>query len=325
MKLVYDDYHNYTFADKSNKVILSENNTCGIGNNFNQNRTCNLTFTTTDYLYPPVLVHYQLRNFHQNHRNYFKSRDPYQLYGILDKQDPISEKECQPLNKLGNIQLYPCGLIANTLFNDYFTLVEGKDAFGNDLFMNEEGITWESDFKYKYRQVEGFEASKCPNNTCDASCCKDGDSCKEPYYNKKDGKCYRYYYPKDDTTQYLHETYPDIISPLDGVLNEHFMVWMRIATLPEFRKLYGWFDQPIAPNTTLVFQVNANYVVTRFQGGKALVVGTTSIFGGKNKHMGELFLGVGIFCLVAGFFFSLKHFVWPRKLADPKYLHYKED
>jgi LEM3 (ligand-effect modulator 3) family / CDC50 family len=325
LKVLYDDYHNYTFSDKTKKVVVNENNICGIGNNFNQNRTCNLTFTTTEYLNPPILIHYELRNFHQNHRNYFKSRDPKQLLGEMGEQDPISKKDCKLLNKLGNIKLNPCGLIANTLFNDYFTLLEGKDAYGNDLFMNEEGITWQSDIKYKYAQPYGFESSKCPNNTCDASCCNANDSCTTPYFNKKDGQCYRYFYPEDATTQYLYETYPDIISPIEGVMNEHFMVWMRIAVLPNFRKLYGWIDQPIAANTTLVFQVNANYVVTRFQGGKALVVGTTSIFGGKSKYMAQLFIGVGAFCLVAGALFSIKHFIFPRKLADPKYLHFKEE
>jgi hypothetical protein len=36
-----------------------------------------------------------------------------------------------------------------------------------------------------------------------------------------------YYYPNDATTQYLYESYPDVVTPLQGVKNEHFIVWMR--------------------------------------------------------------------------------------------------
>jgi LEM3 (ligand-effect modulator 3) family / CDC50 family len=39
--------------------------------------------------------------------------------------------------------------------------------------------------------------------------------------------------------QYLHESFPEVISPLDGVKNEHFVVWMRVAGLRQFRKPYG--------------------------------------------------------------------------------------
>lgn len=322
----YDDADNYTYSGSgTNAIITSDNNTCGIGNTYNANRTCNITFTSPSdkYMYPPIFIHYELRNFHQNHRDYFKSKDPYQLAGNIGAQDKVSAKDCGILNILGNMTLNPCGLIANTLFNDIFTLIDGQDVYSIDLMMIEEGITWQSDFLYVYSQPDGFNYSACV--VCDDSCCNPGDSCTTPYFNESDGLCYRYYYPNDDTTQYLYETYPMIISPIQGVLNEHFMVWMRIATLPTFRKLYGYIDQIIPPNTTLTFQVNANYAVTQFQGGKTLVISTTSIFGGKNTYFSEIFLIMGIFCLLAGGFFLAKHIFFPRKIADSNYLHYKED
>jgi hypothetical protein len=39
--------------------------------------------------------------------------------------------------------------------------------------------------------------------------------------------------------QYLYETFPEVISPLYGVNDERFMVWMRVAGLRQFRKPYG--------------------------------------------------------------------------------------
>lgn len=306
-------------------------NPCGIGENFNANKTCIVNFTIPQDMDPPVLIYYELTNFHQNHRNYYTSRDPFQLLGRVEGQDRTSETDCDPMNKLGNMTLNPCGLIANTFFNDYFTLLSGNGPDGDPLVMIEDGIAWESDLEYLFDHPLGFRAETCPNATdCSDDCCDDDQdgrewSCEKPYYNKKDEKCYRYHYPNDESTQYLHETYPDIVSPLEGVNNEHFVVWMRIAAQPSFRKLYAWINQPIPKGEVLSFQINANYVVTRFGGSKSLIVSTTSIFGGRNNFLAPLFIGVGIVSLVAGAFFALKHFARPRKLGDTKYLSYKED
>ena len=274
---------------------------------------------------PPILIHYELTNFYQNHRSYYTSRDPEQLHGTVGSQSRVNREACEPLNTLGDVILNPCGLTANTFFNDYFTLISGNDATGQPLKVNEEGIAWVSDLEYIFNQPNGFRSEACPNG-CTSDCCATEEwSCREHYYDPKTDTCYRYDYPDDDRTQYLHETYPDIISPLEGVTNEHFVVWMRVAAQPTFRKLYGWIDQPIRAGELVEFQINANYVVTRFGGSKALLVGTTSIFGGRNIYLAPVFTGVGIFCLVAGAFFALKHMIRPRKLADPSYLYYKED
>lgn len=327
MRYKYDDYDDL------------ENSNCSIGDDgFNAGLVCPLVFNVTEDMSPPILVHYELTNFHQNHRSYYQSRDDYQLLGRVDGQDPVSEKRCKPLNQLGNIKLNPCGVAANTFFNDVFQLVQGRDASGNPLEMIEEGIAWESDIEYVYAQPEGFRYAPCPDQEapCDetSTCCDTVDadgafagltwSCgNKPYLDETSNTCYRYFYPNDDTTQYLHETYEGIISPLKGVTDEHFIVWMRIATQPTFRKLYGWINQPIRKGEILVFNVTANYVVTRFRGSKSLILSTNNIFGGKNPFMGTAFIAVGLYCLLAGTFFAIKQTFRPRRLADPNHLHYK--
>jgi LEM3 (ligand-effect modulator 3) family / CDC50 family len=257
-------------------------------------------------------------NSHTLHKYYL------QLYGYTT-QTSIQAGMCEPLNILGGIRLNPCGLIANTFFNDVIQLTGGTSSDGGvDLIMMEDGIAWQSDIDYMYRQPTGFNYSECPG-ACDATCCEGDEwSCQEPT-NYTDGKCYRYFYPDDNTTQYLHETYPQVISPIDGVLNEHFIVWMRVAVLPTFRKLYGWINQPIANGTVLTFQIINNWEVGSFQGTKSLVVTTVNTFGGKNEWMPVFYYVIGFFCIGAALFFALKQTLRPRRLADKSYLHFKQD
>merc|ERR1712127_112397 len=127
------------------------------------------------------------------------------------------------------------------------------------------------------------------------------------YKDTKKDACWKYHYENDDTTQYLHETYPNVISPIEGVTNEHFVVWMRVAAAPIFRKLYGWMDKPIKAGTTLTFNINANWDIRSFKGAKSLVVTTTSTFGGKNPTFGNSFIAVGSVCILFALVFGLKH------------------
>lgn len=260
------------------------------------------------------------------------SRDDAQLLGATTQSD-LAEKSCAPLNKLrdqeGNvIKLNPCGLIANTMFNDVITLTSGNSSDGKQLAMLENGISWQSDLEFKFKQPDGFNRNE---TECDYACdepdwsCINGTNGTATPYKDDEGKCHKFSYPDDEKTQYLYETYPMVVNPIDGVLNEHFIVWMRSAALPKFRKLYGFIDKPISKGTKLTFQINANWIVNTFKGSKTLVLTTTSMFGGKNPSLGKYFIGVGIFCLVSALLFGVKHAIWPRKLADPRYLKYKEE
>ena len=299
---------------------------CGIGMHYNANESCTLQFTAPQDMHPPVLIYYELTNFHQNHRSYVTSRDDYQLTGGLSQQQSaISALNCDPLNKLGDTYLNPCGFIANTFFNDVFTLQPGaKDINGRDLVMIEEGIAWSSDLKYRFAMPKGYQQTLC--DVCNATCCEQNNfSCKTPAISKKDGRCYAYNYPYDNSTQYLYETYPGVISPLEHVTNEHFVVWMRIATRPQFRKLYGYIQQTIPAGTKFSIDINLNYVVESFKGSKALIVSTNTIVGGRNLYIGQTFYYMGFFCLLCGVVFATKHWFRPRKIADRKYLSYKED
>ena len=332
---VSDGTNNMEKIDPTSDVGLVTG--CEIGNNpnamYTQNRSCQIQFQvpfSKGDMQPPVLVHYQVNNFYQNYRDYQASRDMGQLLGQLT-QDMVSAGLCEPLNIVKDdqgmdIKINPCGLIANTLFNDVFTLesVVGPDGVPIEgAVMNETGIAWRSDLQWKYRQPEGFNYEVCPSLE-ECSCNGTEWSCEEPY-ESPDGTYYRYYYPEDDTTQYLYETYPMVVSPIQGVLNEHFVVWMRTAALPNFRKLYGYIDVVIPAGSVLTFNVQANWAVEQSHSAKALVVSDNYIFGGKNHWLGTMFIAVGGIATILGLFFLVIQLFYPRELGDRKYLKFKED
>jgi hypothetical protein len=332
--LVFRDPEGFRLATISDEVVElktvydgvnEKDKLCGIGMRYNANETCTLQFTAPRDMAPPILIHYELTNFHQNHRSYVSSRDDYQLAGRTSGQDAVSAANCAPLNILGKTSINPCGYIANTFFNDVFTLQPGAtDTDGNELRMVEEGIAWQTDLEYRFAMPDDYKQALC--DVCDASCCRQNDfSCETPAISKQDGLCYAYHYPYDNITQYLYETYPNVISPLEHVTNEHFVVWMRVATRPQFRKLYGYIEETIPAGTQFSFDIDLNYVVEGFGGTKALIISTNTIVGGKNPILGQTFYIIGFFFLFCGVIFATKHWFRPRKLADPKYLHYKEE
>ncbi len=49
----------------------------------NKGKVCNITFTIDRDMEAPVLVHYEIENFHQNYRAYSKSRDDSQVRGCI--------------------------------------------------------------------------------------------------------------------------------------------------------------------------------------------------------------------------------------------------
>ncbi|CAJ1970292.1 unnamed protein product [Cylindrotheca closterium] len=324
------ELHSIYDAKDQSLIDTTRTSDCRIGENYNQNKTCTIQFEAPEDMEPPVMIYYELNNFHQNHRFYSRSRDSFQLVGRVGKnRDPTFRALCEPLDVLGGKTLNPCGFVANTFFNDKISLIGGNDEDGLQLEMNEEGIAWRSDLEYKFGLPEGFQMQECPTvEECsgNSTCCQDnGFSCDSPARSKQDGKCYAYDYPEADTTRYLHETYPDMISPLEHVTNEHFVVWMRTETRPQFRKLYGWINQKIPKGEKIEFEIWSNYVVESFSGHKALIVTTTNMFGGKNQYIGVTFYGLGFTFLAFGIIFAVKHWFRPRRIADRKYLHFKEE
>ena len=84
--------------------------------------------------------------------------------------------------------------------------------------------------------------------------------------------------------------------------DEHFIVWMRTAGLPNFRKLWGRLEQGIKKGTYNV-TVDNNYDVNGFDGNKSFVLSTTNALGGKNYFLAICYIVVGSLCLIFAIIF----------------------
>jgi hypothetical protein len=174
---------------------------------------CHVQFELPDTLDAPVLLYYQLTNFYQNHRRYVKSFDQDQLAGHARTAKDIQSSDCSPLE--GEVwtdgtwkPYYPCGLIANSRFNDSIQnpvlLNTDNNAMNQTYNMTTNNTAWSSDATlYKPTQYKYGEAIPPPN--------------------------WRQVYPEYNETAAFN--YPPIHT------DDSFAVWMRTAGLPTFSKL----------------------------------------------------------------------------------------
>jgi len=144
--------------------------------------TCQVEIEIKEKILAPVYVYYQLDNFYQNHRRYVKSRSFKQLQG---NYLPVSDLgDCDPIKTIKDLrpQIYqyadkktnftaaddgypavPCGLVAKSVFNDTYEL-RMKGATTN-VVINEKDIAWESDKKYKFKNLGDENGNVVINGT----------------------------------------------------------------------------------------------------------------------------------------------------------------
>jgi hypothetical protein len=169
---------------------------------------CILKFTVPNDVKPPILFYYRLTNFYQNHRRYVKSLDTAQLKGDARDANAIRSGDCDPLDVApDNRPYYPCGLIANSMFND---------TFMNLTYLNPQGGSDSANYTFSQKGIAwGTE----------------GDLYGESKYKQEDVVP-----PPNWAKQYPDDGYNTAGLP-DLHTMEDFQVWMRTAGLPTFSKL----------------------------------------------------------------------------------------
>jgi LEM3 (ligand-effect modulator 3) family / CDC50 family len=94
----------YAFLSNASNPISSQNQ-------------CVIQFDVAADLDPSILLYFKLTNFYQNHRRYVKSLDANQLRGDFRSVGDLRNGNCKPVAIRDNKPVYPCGLIANSIFN----------------------------------------------------------------------------------------------------------------------------------------------------------------------------------------------------------------
>ncbi|KAI0012694.1 Lem3/Cdc50 [Xylariaceae sp. FL0662B] len=298
--LVFPSFKDNNTVNAVWKRTEDTNHTYGAVNVTNLTR-CTLTFDIPEEMPAPVLFYYRLENFYQNHRRYVASFYDKQLLGDDVSVSDVSSSPCSPLavesGSNPSWAYYPCGLIANSVFNDTFSrplllnvpVEQGEQSSVQNLTyeMKETSIAWESDKAlYGPRKSTNYDDIRPP-----------------PNWQKR--------YPN----QYTAENPPPNLQE-----DEHFIVWMRTAGLPTFSKLYSRNDT--APMQIGRYQLDIidNFRTDVYQGKKSIVLTTLSVMGGKNNFLGILWLVVGGFCIALALLFLVTNLIKPRKLGDHTYL-----
>ena len=204
-----------------------------------------------------IMVYYQLDGFYQNHRRYVKSKSDDQLNGKDISFEAMKDsQDCDPV--ITNKEMGKTESITGA------TLAENDVAIPC-------GLIAKSFFN------DNFRDWKIIDSFGDISTLK-VDETNIAWKADKELK----YKNVDKARQWIDMT------------DEHFIVWMRPAGLPNFRKLWGRItDTDLKAGSQIEVTINNNFDVSSFNGKKYLILSTVNAFGGKNSFLGISYIVLG--------------------------------
>ncbi|CAO3594106.1 unnamed protein product [Absidia cylindrospora] len=244
-------------------------------------------------------MYYRLTQFYQNHRQYAKNVDPGQLLGTpVDAGS--ADSNCQPITTSSDNTkiVFPCGLIANSMFNDSISDLTLISTSGDGQMQQQQqqqqqqhqqqyvwyknGLVWPTEY-HKYGST-GYQINQI---------------IPPPNWSVR--------FPQGQyTAQYPP---PDL-----GKSMERLKVWMSVAALPDFRKLWGRNENQDLSAGRYRVTIDLNFDTLGYGGKKYLVLTTSSPLGGRNFYLGLTYLAVGGLCLLLATLFSFLHCIKPRNL-----------
>lgn len=227
---------------------------------------CNIKITIDKKMKQPIMVYYQINKFYQNHRRYVKSKSDKQLNGkSFSLKEMKNSGDCAPAE-------------TNAEMNKK-TSMTNEELKDDDLAIPC-GLIAKSFFNDEYALYKN-SISKDNKITID-----------EKDIAWQADKDIKYKNTNDLSKQWIDMT------------NEHFIVWMRPAGLPNFRKLWGRIREDLDEGD-YVIHIENNYDVSDFKGEKKFVLSTVNAFGGKNNFLGLSYIIVGGICLILAVIFLI--------------------
>jgi len=238
-----------------------------------------------------ILVAYVVGPFYQNHHDYLESEVIQELQGMktLDELGALRERKCIKSTRIsGDKEIAPCGLKANSLFNDSFSFSIGGAPF--ELEENE-NIAWQSDID-RYGLAENYAGGEDIVQLTDIY----GADVIDPKLGMK-------------TPRFASWMRP---AALDHVINK--LGWIRRC---DRKAPKGRNRHPCLPEGTdmrnVSVEVSNVFPVQAWEGYKQLVFTTVNSMGGDQKYLGWLLICFGVLSwLYAGLLG-----IWMRKFAAP--------
>ncbi|KAF5827486.1 CDC50/LEM3 family [Dunaliella salina] len=238
---------------------------------------CTTTLEIPEDMDGPIYVYYELEGFYQNHRRYVRSRSNVQL--AKAEGDPEIYL-CEPLDYYAGDPsrlIDPCGLIAWTYFNDSYTMEVTRTDTGN----TEELDISDKGIAFEADVEEIFADYEPQNFNPDLSQWRGGGQIQGT--------------PQSD---------------------ERFINWMRIAALPNFRKLWGRISTDLKKGDRVEVTIMNRYNTYSFDGVKSIVLANTSWLGGHNIFLGTAYLVTGGVSFLMGLLYYFVRLLRPRKFGD---------
>ena len=238
---------------------------------------CNITLHITKKMEKKIMIYYQLNGFYQNHRRYVKSKSDDQLNGKdISLEQMKDSQDCDPA-------------ITNKQMNKTVS-IDGKDLKPDNLAVPC-GLIAKSYFNDNFTNWTYI------------------NEFKEPIPFKPNEK--NIAWKADRELKYKNG---NISNQWINMEDEHFIVWMRPAGLPNFRKLWGRIDNmDLEKDTYVEVIIHDNFDVSSFNGKKFLILSTVNAFGGKNSFLGISYIVLGGISIILAIVFIIGYNIHSKK------------
>ncbi|CUM62675.1 uncharacterized protein PRCAT00000229001 [Priceomyces carsonii] len=260
-----------------------------------ERNVCKIQFPVANKLSSPIYFFYRLNKFYANHRRFVKSFSEEQIIGNAASENTIKNtpgQNCEPLsvNSEGK-KYYPCGLIANSLFNDTFTTtLQGVNGTSHDYKLTENGIAWKAD-KNRFKKTKYHYSDITP----------------PPNWYKR--------FPDG----YNESNVPDISTWYQ------FQNWMHPSGLPRFNKLALRNDHDDLEEGVYEITIGLHFPVLPFNGNKYVYISQRSVIGGKNFFLGISWIVGGGICFLLGLLLLIVNTIKSRKTGDINLLSWNRE
>eukprot|EP00746_Dinoflagellata_sp_MGD_P018887 gnl/MRDRNA2_/MRDRNA2_143821_c0_seq1.p1 gnl/MRDRNA2_/MRDRNA2_143821_c0~~gnl/MRDRNA2_/MRDRNA2_143821_c0_seq1.p1 ORF type:complete len:409 (+),score=42.62 gnl/MRDRNA2_/MRDRNA2_143821_c0_seq1:110-1336(+) len=280
---------------------------------------------------PPIIVQYEIHGMSQGNQHYLKSRSEAQLRGEGEpmlRPDHEELRPCHPRISQNDKVLYPCGLVARSVFTDTFVLRASKSGASKATQMleldesldalvpgglgyrqlNPESVV---DGRSLHTQLHMWLTSIFPPTSCEqvdfsvtfepidvawrTEAAHEGEiqvvDCRE--YSSGFPRCN---FLKSGQPFNCSGTHREVQRPEWGVESGHFAAWMQTGsaggTVGVVRKPWAVIRQALPAGTVVNVSFVDRYPVHSFLGRKLLVLSTESWTGSSNPGA-EILLGWG--------------------------------